>query len=440
MQVSVSTTGSLERRVEVAVPATEVADEVDKRLKRISRTARLKGFRPGKVPFAVVRQQFGEQVHAEVVNDLMRSSFAAALDQQKLRPAGGPRIEPIAMDPGADLRYAAVFEVLPEVRVQPPAGIKIERPVSAVLESDVDAMIESMRRQRPVYTVVERPAHDSDRVTVDFDGQMDGAAFEGGNAQGVEVIIGSQQSLPELEEALKGAAAGEQRQVTVTFPAQHRNQQLAGRAAELQVHIKKVEESSLPIVDEEFCRAYGVEQGDVEALRQEVRKSMERELTELIRSRMNKQVLDALYEQNPLDMPRALLEEQVQQLQISAARRMGVKDASQLPPREPFVEPARRRAALSLILGQIVQAEGLTVDQERMHARLDDLVASYPDPEAARRAYLESADAMRQLASATLEDQVVDWVVAQAHVTDRSLSFTELTGFGGDGQKSENPA
>jgi trigger factor len=430
MEVSVSETGGLSRRLEVAVPAKEVASEVAQRLKRLSRTARLKGFRPGKAPLAVITKQFGEQVRAEVVSDLMRSSFAQAVSEQRLRPAGGPRIEPIAVGPGTDLKYAAHFEVLPEVRIRPPESISVERPSAAVTDGDVDAMIENMRAQRPVFTPVDRGARESDRVLIDYQTRLEGQPFEGSDARDVSIVLGTRQAMPELEEGLKGARAGEQRTVTAAFPAAHPNKVLAGRSAELHLSIKRVEEQSLPAVDEEFFRAYGVEQGGLEQMRAEVRTSMEQELAGVIRDRMRQQVLDALYRDNPLDLPRTLVDEQVQQLQIEAARRLGAREASQIPPREPFEEPARRRVALGLLLGQMVQTLGLKVDRERVRARLERLVADYPNPDEARRAYQQNSDAMRQIESAVLEDQVVDWVLAQARVTERPMTFAELTGFG----------
>lgn len=432
MQVQLSATGGLERRLEVAVPATEVASQVEQRLKQISRTARLKGFRPGKAPFAVVRKQFGEQVHTEVVSDLMRSSFAQALSQEKLTPAATPRIEPLAMTPGADLKFAAVFEVMPEVSLAAVEGIPVERPSAQVTEPDIDAMLESMRRQRPNFTTVERPASDTDRLVIDYKGLIDDKPFDGSDGTDVNVIIGSRQSMAELEEGLKGASAGETRTIPVTFAAEHPNKAIAGKTAQLQVTIKRVEEQSLPAVDDEFCRAYGVEEGGVEALRAEVRKSMERELADVIRNRVRGQVLDALYRQNPVDVPRALLEEQVQQLQIDTARRMGIRDASQLPPRQQFEEPARRRVALGLLMSQIVQTQQIKLDRERVQSRLTDLVAGYPETqqEEARRAYVQNQDAMRQIESAALEDQVVDWLLSKANITDKPVTFKEITGFG----------
>jgi trigger factor len=430
MQVSLTATSGLERRLEVAVPATEISTEVEQRLKNISRTARLKGFRPGKAPITVVRKQFGEQVHAEVVQDLMRSSFAQALSQEKLTPAGGPRIEPIAMGPGSELKYAAIFEVLPEIKIKPFDSMPVERPSATVSADDINAMIESMRRQRPVFTAVERPAQDTDRVTIDFDGSIDGQPFEGGEGRDVPVVVGSRQSLAELEEGLKGATAGEKRTISLSFPADSPNKSIAGKTAQLEVTVKRVEQQTLPEVDEEFCRAYGVEEGGIDALRTEVRKSMERELGDVIRNRVRGQVMDALYRENTFEVPRALIDEQVQRLQVDAARRIGAKDASQVPAREVFEDQARRRAALGLLMGQIVQTEGVKVDRERVQARLNDLVAQYPNPDEARRAYVQNADAMRQVESVVLEDQVVDWIVDHARVTDKPMTFKDLTGFG----------
>ncbi len=440
MQVSVSDTGGLGKRLEVAVPATEVASEVTERLKRLSRTARLKGFRPGKAPLAVITKQFGEQVRAEVVSDLMRTSFAQAVSEQNLKPAAGPRIEPIEMSPGSDLKYAATFEVLPEIQVRPPDGIAVERPKVEVTESDIDAMIENMRAQRPVFTEVARAARDTDRVVIDYQARLEGQAFEGSDATDVSVILGSRQSMPELEEGLKGASAGEQRTITAAFPATHPNKILAGRSAQLHLSIKRVEEQSLPAVDEAFFREYGVEQGGLAEMRAEVRKSMEKELSDMVRNRLRAQVLDALYRDNPLELPRAMVEEQVQALQIDAARRLGVREASQIPPRDPFIEAARRRVALGLLMSHIVQTQGLKPDRQRLNDRLDDLVANYPNADEARRAYQQNPEALRQIESQVLEDQAVEWVLAAARISERPMSFKELTGFGPGAQGDQQLA
>jgi len=434
MQISITATGGLERRLEVAVPAGQVDTEVNERLKHLSRTAKLKGFRPGKAPLTVIRKQFGREVHAEVVGDLMRSSFAEAVNQEKLKPAAGPRIEPIAVEAGVDLRYAAVFEVLPEVRLQPFEGIRIERPVATVTDADVEAMIESMRRQRPEFREVTRPAQATDRVTIDYAGRIDGQPFPGGEGRDALVVLGAGQIMPEIDQALTGASAGEERTVVAGFPADHASQTLAGKSAEFAITLKRVEEQSLPALEDEFFQAFGVREGGLEQFRSEVRKGLERELEDRVRTRLRSQVLDALYRDHPLELPHTLVEEQIQQLQVDMLQRMGARDAKQLPPREPFEEPARRRVALGLILGELIRSEDLKVDRSRVQARLTAIAAAYPNPEEMRRAYLQSADAMRQVESAVLEEQAIDRVLERVQIEDRPMSFRELTGFGTDGE------
>lgn len=427
MQVSLTTTGGLERRLEVAVPGDRVNTEVESRLKQLSRTARLKGFRPGKAPYSVIQKQFGEQVRSEVVGDLIRSSYAEAVNQEKLNPAGGPRIE---LQPGGDLKYTATFEVLPEVKLAPIEEIAVERPSAKVEDSDVDAMIESMRKQRPNFNVVERAAQDTDRVTIDYTSKVGDAPLKDGDGKDVSFIIGAGRVMKELEDAVKGAKAGETRSATVDFPAEHPNKELAGKTAVFDLTLKQVEEQVLPEVNDEFVAAYGVKEGGVEGLRAEVRQSMTRELDDLIRNRLRTQVLDALYAANQFDVPKALIEDQIQQLQLDMARRANITDPKQLPPASTFEESARRRVALGLILGEIVKSQDLKVDRERVQTRLNDVAAAYPNSDEVRRAYLQNADAMRQIESAVLEDQVVDWVVEKAKITEKPSTFSELTGFG----------
>src|SRR5580658_6232418 len=246
MQVSLTATGGLERRLEVAVPAQAVTSEIETRLKQLARTSRLKGFRPGKAPLQVVRKQFGDQVRAEVVSDLMRKSFAEAVTKEHLTPAAGPRIEPIALDPGSDLKYAAVFEVMPEVKVAPFDAIQVQRPAATVTEADVDAMIESMRRQRPDFTEVTRPARLTDRVTVDYDGTVSGEAFEGGVGRDVPFVVGSGQVLPEFDKAAAGAGVGDTHPVSISYPPNHGSKALAGKTVQFTLTVKKIEEQVLP--------------------------------------------------------------------------------------------------------------------------------------------------------------------------------------------------
>jgi trigger factor len=433
MQVSLTDTGGLNRRLEVAVPATEVTREVQQRLKQLSRTARLKGFRPGKAPLQVITKQFGDQVRSEVLSDLMRSSFAQAVTQENLRPAAGPRIEPITLEPESDLKYAAHFEVMPDVQLKPIEALSVEKPVATVTDADVDAMIENMRVQRPVFTAVERASHDGDRVVFDYQVLIGGKLIDDGDVKNAQVVLGARQTMPELEEGLKGVSTGDERTVTAVFPANHPSPAVAGQPAELRLSIKAVEEHSLPAVDEAFFRAYGVEQGGLEEMRTEVRKSMERELATAVRNRLRVQVMDALFTANPVEVPKAMVDEQVQRLQMDTARRMGIQDPSQLPGPENFVAPASRRVALGLLISQIVQANNMQVERARVQERLDELVESYPDQDQARRAYLQNQEAMRGIESGALEEQVIDWVMARAQVTEKASSFKEMTGFGQGG-------
>jgi trigger factor len=430
MQVSLTATGGLERRLEVAIPAAQVDGEVSQRLNKISRTARLKGFRPGKAPLAVIRQQYGEQVHGEVINDLMRASFSEAVAREKLNPAGGPRIEPIAMDPGADLKYAAVFEVLPEVKLAPISELSVERPVASVADKDLDAMIDTLRKQRPTFADVARAAAATDRVTVDFTGKIEGVEFDGGSGEGVPIVIGANQVMKEFEDALLGVAAGESREFNATFGAEHTNKKLAGKTATFNVKVVKVEEQVPAPLDEAFAKGFGIADGSIEMLRAEVRANMERELAEAIRQKVRGQVLEGLYTKNPLELPRQMVEEQIQELQVEMLRRAGVKDAKQLPPRDPFEQPARRRVALGLLMSELVRHAQLKVSREAVMEKLNELAASYSNPEEVRRAYLQNADMMRQIESQVLETQAIEWVLSQAKVADKPATFAELTQFG----------
>ncbi len=430
MQVSLTATGGLERRLEVAIPAAQIDGEVAQRLTRISRTARLKGFRPGKAPLAVIRQQYGEQVHGEVINDLMRSSFSEAVAREKLNPAGGPRIEPIAMSPGSDLKYAAVFEVLPEIKLKPLADLVIEKPVASVSDKDLEAMVDTLRKQRPAFNEVARGAIATDRVTVDFTGKIDGVEFDGGSGNNVAITIGTGQVMKEFEDALLGAKAGDSREADATFGADHPKKELAGKTAHFSIKVGKVEEQVPAPLDEEFARSFGVADGNLDSLRNEVRANMERELNEAIRQKTRAQVLDGLYANNPLELPRQLVEETIQELQVEMLRRAGVRDAKQMPPREPFEQPAKRRVALGLLMSELVRNAGIKVSREAVQEKLNELAASYSNPDEVRRAYLQNAEMMRQIESQVLEQQAIDWVMGQAKVTEKPASFSDLTKFG----------
>jgi trigger factor len=429
MQVSVESTGTLERRMEVQVPAVEIDKAVDERLQRLSRTVRLKGFRPGKVPVKVVRQQFGQQVRQEVLGDVVQSCFAEAVEQEKLTPAGGPRIEPINIGEG-DLKYRAVFEIVPQIELKGLDTLPVERPVAEVSAADVDAMIENLREQKPTFASVEREARDTDRVTVDFAGTIDGAAFEGGSGENIPIVLGAGRMLAEFEAGLIGARAGEQRTVPVTFPANYGAAALAGKRAEFAITVKSVEERHLPELDDEFCKAYGVEEGGIAQLRKEVEENMRRELSDAIRQQLKKQVLDGLAAANPIELPKSMIDAQVRDLQVDAGRRMGARDASQLPPPEAFQDAARRRVQLSLLVGEVIKSANIQVNQSQVQARFQELAQQYPDALQAVEQYRSNPQMRRQMEAAVLEDQVVDWLLERARVTDKPSSFKEIMKFG----------
>lgn len=433
MQFTVKTTEGLERRIEVQIPHTRVAGEVDRRLRDLSRTANVRGFRKGKVPLQVIKQQFGGQVHGDAVSELIRQGYSDAVTKENLRPAGGPRIEPIQVEPGDDLKFAAVIEVMPEVVVNPVTALEIERPTFEVSEADIDAMLESMRRQRVSYTPVERAARKGDRVVVDFAGRVDGVAFEGGTGTDMALVLGSGRAIADFEAALEGMSKGETKTAPVKFPDNYGAKELAGKQAEFDLTVKSVEEEVLPPVDDEFAKAFGLAEGGVEALRAEVRKSMEREAGEAVRNKVRNQVFEALQRENNVDLPKALVEEQIQQLQIDLLQRMGRNDFSQMPPRDPFVEPAQRRVKLGLLIGELIRRENIQIDRARVLARLEEVASAYPNPAEVQRAYLQNQDAMRQIETSVMEDLAVEWVLGRARVTDRPSSFSELTGFGRQG-------
>lgn len=430
MQVSLVSSNGLERRLEVTVPGELVASRVDQRLKDLARTARLKGFRPGKVPYAVVRKQYGGQVHSEAVTDLMQKSFMEAVTQERLRPAGDPRIEPLQVAPGEELRYAAVFEVLPEVSLKPMGELSVNRPTATVTEADIDAMIESMRKQKPIFTTVNRPAATTDRVTIAFEGRIDGELFPGGKGEELHVILGAGTILQELDAALHGMQVGEHKQVPARFPDNYAASAVAGKDALFEVTVKLVEEQSLPALDEAFVRGFGLAEGGIAEFRAQVRATMEQEVADTVQQRLREQLLELVHKANPLELPRVLVDAQVRDLQVQVLRRMGVQKIEQAPPREPYEEAARKRVALGLIMGEIVRANGIKVDRGRVERRLQAAAASHPDPEAVRRQYLQSREAMGQLETAALEDQALDWVLSQVKVVDVPSSFADLTGFG----------
>ena len=432
MMVSVETLPGLERRIEVSVPATRVRQQVDARLLKVSRTVRIKGFRPGKAPIHVVRKHYGREVRDEVVSDLIRETFAEALRQEKLQPAGGPRIEPQKTGEPDDLRYTATFEVLPQIELKDLGAIQLIRPTASVGEADIDAMIASLRQQRPDWMEVTRGCKDGDRITIDFEGRIGGEAFEGGKSENLVIVLGAGRLLPDFEQGVRGAASGEKREFDLRFPDEYQSRHLAGKTARFQAIVRKVEESHLPEVDAAFCEAFGVTEGGIDALRAEVRENMERELAQAVQARLKGQVLEQLLAANPIAVPKALVEAEIRDMQVELLRRSGSRDPRQLPPRENFEAGARRRVALGLIMNEVIRQAGIQPNAAQVQSRLDEIVSTYSDPDEARRQYLQNEAATRQLQMAVLEDQAVAWIINAAQVTDQPGSFKDIMNFGAD--------
>ncbi len=432
MQVSVESTGTLERRLTVQVPADRIEKQVEERLLSLSRQAKIKGFRPGKVPYKVVRQRYGEDVRREVLGEVMRSSFGEAVSQHELHPAGAPRIEPESAEPGQDLRYTATIEVYPEIELQGLDALEVTRPQVEIGDRDVEAMLERMRRQHATWDEVTRAAREGDRVSVDFRGTIDGEEFSGNTAEKASVELGSGNMLEDFEQALIGAEPGQDLAFDVTFPGDYHSGEVAGKTARFEAHVHSVSEPRLPDADDEFAKAFGVTEGGLATLRERLRESMQREADEAIRRRVKQQVLDGLAAANPVEVPRALVEEEIGRLRQDAGARMGLpEERSAELPAELFAEQAEKRVRIGLLVGELIRQQEIQVDRERVKAMVDGMVAGYENPEEMARAYMQNPQVSRSLEAMALEEQVVDHLLERAKVSEEPVSFDELVDQGG---------
>ena len=430
MQVSVEATGGLERRMTVNVDEERIASAVDDRLKNMTRTVKLKGFRKGKVPFKVVKQHYGQQVRDEVVGEVLQSTFYEAVSQEKLQPAGSPSFDDLKNEPGQGLAYTATFEVYPELELKPLAEQTMEKPVTEISDADIDKMIETIRKQNITWQSVEREAKEGDRVNMDFKGMIDGEPFEGGSAQGVELELGSGRMIPGFEDGLIGAKAGEDRNLQVTFPENYHAEKLAGKAAVFETHINSIEEPVLPEVDAELAKQLGVESGDLDEMRQEIRDNMQRELDTRLRAMLKEAVMDTLLEANQIDVPKSLIENEEKallqnMLQNLASQGMQQQDLSGINP-EMFHDQAVKRVSLGLIMSEIVKDNDLKVDPEMVKARIQEIAAPYEHPEEVVKWYQSDRQRLSEVESLVFEDQVVDWVLEQAKVVEKPVSFDEI--------------
>ena len=425
MQVSVESTSALERRMTVGVPAERIETEVNKRLQQTASRAKVPGFRPGKVPMSVIRQRYEDSARQEALGDLIQATYYEAIVAQKLNPAGAPAVEPKVFEKGKDLEYVATFEVFPEIQLAGFDGLTIERQQADVQDSDVDNMLEILRKQNTRFEAVERAAENGDQLNIDFVGKIDGEAFAGGSAKGTPLVLGSGRMIPGFEEALVGVKAGEERVINPTFPSDYQNLDLAGKTAEFTITVNSVSAPQLPELNDEFFALFGIKEGGIDGFRAEVRKNMERELRQAIKSKVKNQVMEGLLAANPVEVPKALIANEVNRLRVQAVQQFGGNIKPDQLPAELFEEQAKRRVVLGLIVAEVVKKTELKPDENRVRELIEEMASAYQEPQQVVAWYLKNEQQLNEVRSVVLEEQVVDTVLQKAKVTDKAVSYEE---------------
>jgi trigger factor len=425
MQVSVESGEGLERKLTVQIPAETIDKEVDSRLNSMRPRVKIDGFRPGKVPLKVVKQQYGASVLQEVVGELMQTTLRDAVVQESLNPAGTPTIEPKSMEPGKPLEYVATFEIYPEIELLDCASLEVDRAISEVTDADVDTMIETLLKQRTTYKTVERASKDGDQMTINFDGSVDGEKFEGGQADSVPVVIGSHSMIPGFEEELVGKSADEAFSFDVNFPDDYHEETLKGKKATFATKVISVSEPKTPEVDEEFAKSFGVEDGSVETLRSDIRSNMERELRNKLQEVLKKEVLDKLLDANNIDLPKALVDQEAENLQKQMTEAGNLQAGMSLPT-ELFEGEAKRRVGLGLVIGEVVKKAEIRPEADKVTAKINDIAQTYEDPAEVVSHYNNNPQLKQGIEALVLEEMVVEWIVDQAKVTDAPIGFHAL--------------
>ncbi len=424
MQVSVETTNGLERKLIIDVPAENIDGAVEKRLQDLARNVKMNGFRPGKVPFSVVKKRYGASVRQEVLGDVMQRHYFEAVQQEKLMPAGYPQLELIENNDGANLKFSATFEVYPEVKLADLDSIEIEKATSEVSDEDLTKMMDTLRGQRASWVEVKRKSKDGDQVVIDFKGFIDGEAFKGGEAKEFPLELGAGNMIPGFEEQLVGVSAGDDVEVKVTFPEDYHVDDLKGKEATFETHVHVVNKKELPTVTE-LAEQLGAD--DINSLKADVKKNMERELRNAIKSRVKGQVMNQLVEKHEVDVPKAMLDQEIDRMRQEMAQQMRApKDQTPDLPASLFEEQATRRVKLGLVVSEIIKAEGLKADEEKVRAQVEDLAGVYEEPQEVIDWYYGDPNRLREVESLVLEDTVVDLVLEKAKVTEKSVSFDEL--------------
>jgi len=431
MQVSIETTSGLERRLTVGVPAERVESEVNNRLQKAAKNIRLDGFRPGKVPMKVIKQRYGAGVRQEVLGEVMSQSFYEAVTQENLRPAGQPSIEPKTLEEGKDLEFIATFEVFPDIELVDMAGFAVKKPVAEVTDADVDNMIEVFRKQQGSWETADRPAREGDKVVIDFEGSRDGEAFEGGSAQGSELVLGSNRMIPGFESGIEGMKAGEEKVLSLSFPEDYHNEELKGAAVEFKVTLHSISEQVLAPLDEALFKQYGVEEGGEERFRKEIADNMRRELNNAVKNKVKQQVMDAVLEAHAAqEVPRALIDSEIQAMRKQMFQQFGGAgmenlDMESLLPAEMFQEQAERRVKLGLILNEMISKNKLSADADKVRSAIEEIASTYEEPEQVVNWYYSNQQQLAGVESMVLEEELVENLLANAVVTEDSCSYQE---------------
>ncbi|WP_033570197.1 trigger factor [Dickeya undicola] len=427
MQVSVETTQGLGRRVTITVAADSIENAVKSELVNVAKKVRIDGFRKGKVPAKIVEQRYGASVRQDVLGDLMQRHFVDAIIKEKINPAGAPNYVPGEYQVGGDFTYSVEFEVYPEVELKDLDTIEVEKPLVDVSETDVDGMLDTLRKQQATWKETDRAATAEDRVTIDFSGSVGGEEFEGGKASDFVLAMGQGRMIPGFEDGIVGHKVGDEFTIEVKFPDDYHAENLKGQDAKFAIVLKKVEERELPELTADFIKRFGVEDGSVDGLRAEVRKNMERELKGAIRNRVKSQVIDGLVKANDIDVPAALIDNEVDVLRRQAAQRFGGNEKQALElPRELFEEQAKRRVVVGLLLGEVIESNELKADEDRVNTLIDEIASAYEDPREVVEYYKKNKEMMNNMRNVALEEQAIETLLSKAKVVEKAVSFNEL--------------
>ena len=432
MAVTVETLEKLERKITLSLPVGTIQSEVESRLKKLARTVKMDGFRPGKVPMTVVSQRYGYSVHYEVMNDKVSQAFASAANEAKLRVAGQPRITESTAAVDGEMAFDAIFEVYPEVKIGDLSTAEVEKISSEVTDAAIDKTIDILRKQRRTFAqrAQDAAAQDGDRVTVDFEGKIDGEAFAGGKADDFQFIVADGQMLKEFEDATRGMKTGESKTFQLAFPADYHGKDVAGKTADFMVTLKKIEEAHLPEVNEALAKSLGIADATVDGLRADIKKNLEREVKFRLLARNKNAVMDALIAKAELDLPNASIQAEIGRLLEGARadlKQRGIKDADKAPiPDDVFRPQAERRVRLGLVVAELVRSNNLQAKTEQVKSHIEELAASYEKPEEVMRWYYSDNNRLAEVEAIVIENNVTDFVLAQAKISEKALTFDEL--------------